>query len=404
MGFGSIGSVLDTLEYSTTPGSAKNPHIINISGDVYVVVWQDTANDGHIATFTIDSAGTISNSLIDELEFDTADARIPRIVSVGGGFYAIAYHDGTNSKLKIVTIGITDAGAIDAAVTETYTHTVEGQLVRIINISGEVYAVTYQDNDNANNGAVFTINIDSSGDIGAAVIDSLNWDTVAGTQGMDIVNVSGTMYAIAYTKDSDRAGGLVTFAIAANGTIDNAVTDTYEFEAVIADDPSIVSVSGVHFAIAFGDTAGKGQMVTVQIATNGTITAAITSTLEFDSSDGDTPHLINISGTLFALVYKGVAADGFIKTLTISTAGIIGVVTDTLEFDESSCGFYPKMIVVSGGVIAVAYIQGAGGPGFVKTAKISLVSEGRGGFAVVEDRWHYVGASGIEYYIQGTPV
>ena len=374
MALGDIGSVLDTLEYSATPGSARNPHIITISGDVYAVVWSDNVNDGHVATFTIDSVGAIGNTLIDEWEFDVTDARYPRIISVGGTSYAIVFNDETNFKLKIVTLTISNAGTITKSIIETFTHNVEGYTPRIINISGEVYAVTYSDVDNSSNGAVFTINIDNAGDIGAAVIQSLNWDTAEGTLEQEMIRVSGTTYVIAYTKNSDFDGGLVTLTISNDGTSISLTGSTYEFEAGSIDVPSIVEVSGVYFAIAYGDADGDGQVVTVQIASDGTITQAITSTLEFDDTDGTLPIIINISGTLFAVAYQGVDNDGFLKTFTISSAGIISSVIGTLEFETTSCQGPLSLIVVRNGIIAVAYNEGAGAgqDGFVKTAKVTM--------------------------------
>ena len=48
MAIGSIGSVLDTLEFDT--GACEYPHIINISGDIFAIVYQGSDGDGWLVT------------------------------------------------------------------------------------------------------------------------------------------------------------------------------------------------------------------------------------------------------------------------------------------------------------------------------------------------------------------
>src|SRR4030042_2059194 len=70
-------SVIDTLEFDTADGYA--PAIIPVSGNVYAIAYRGTSADGFLKTVEIATNGQITNSVIDTLEFDTADGNTPDI-------------------------------------------------------------------------------------------------------------------------------------------------------------------------------------------------------------------------------------------------------------------------------------------------------------------------------------
>jgi hypothetical protein len=96
----------------------------------------------------------------------------------------------------------------------------------------------------------------------------------------------------------------------------------------------------------------------VEIATDGQITNTVIDTLEFDTSNSFDPDIIHVNADVYAIAYRGTwQDDGFLKTVEIATDGqITNTVIDTLEFDTSS-GFEPKIIQVGGDVYAIAYHQ-----------------------------------------------
>ena len=66
----------------------------------------------------------------------------------------------------------------------------------------------------------------------------------------------------------------------------------------------------------------------------GDIGAVIDSGI-FDAVRGYWHRAIHISGDVFAVAYQGPDTDGWLCTLTIDSAGGIGAVIDTLEFDAA---------------------------------------------------------------------
>ncbi len=123
--------------------------------------------------------------------------------------------------------------------------------------------------------------------------------------------------------------------------------------------PSICRVHGSVYAVAYGDGSSLGRVKTFSIDASGAISAAI-STLTFDSSRGVTPSIIKAHDGIFAVAYSGVDTDGFCKTFSITNAGTIGVVIDTLEFETNRCGGEAQNFLhIYGNVFAFAYQGGA---------------------------------------------
>lgn len=245
--------------------------------------------------------------------------------------------------------------------------TSDGGSPEIINVGTDTFAIAYS--GSGSDGFLKTYTVDSSGAITSPEIDSLEFDTSNGSE-PDIIHVSGDVYAIAYRGQAND-GFLVTVTISAAGAISNSVIDTEEFDPSSAFEPSIVHVSGDVYAIAYRGPQNDGFIKTVTIGAAGAITAGALDTFEFDTSDGTTPDIINVSGTTFAVAYQGSGGDGFVKTVTISALGIIvGLAIDTFEFDTTD-GITPEIQNISGTTYLITY-QGTGG-GYLKTITISAL-------------------------------
>lgn len=398
MAEGDIGAVLDTLEFDATTG--QTPDIIHVGGNIYAIAYDGPYSDGWLCTFFITSAGVIGNATIDTMEFEATNGLTPKIVNVSGDIYAIVYDN--TAGIKVVTVDIDSLGAIENAVVGTLTLTDTGgnMLVgNIIHVSGDYFAISYMDNSSV--GKVATVEISSAGAISAVEKDTLAF---ASPGVGSIIHVSGTMYAVAYTG-TDTDGWVCTFNISTAGVIDDAVTATLEFDTSSANSVNIVHAVGDYFAISYKGPDGDGFVKTVPIYAVGTI-GAVVGTLEFDEADGETPSLIKVARGVFAVAYEGVDGDGFIKTFTISSAGVISSVVGTLEFDTTWARFPSLLLLPSApGLVAVAYSD-TDTDGIIKTALIEVVATGEsaGVLAVVENRLHYVDAYGDERFIMGTAV
>ena len=105
---------------------------------------------------------------------------------------------------------------------------------------------------------------------------------------------------------------------------------------------------------------------------------AVIANLEFDNSKGGWPAIVHVSGSVYAIAYRGPADDGWIKTVTISAAGALALVAGgTLEFDTVQ-GLYADIIHVSGSVYAITY--GANG-NKILTKTVTITDAGAISFA-----------------------
>jgi len=311
-------TVIDTLEFDTANG--YEPSMINITGDIYAIAYRGPGSDGFLKTITIDGEGEIGNSTIDTLEFDGSAGYEPCVIHITGDVYAIAYRGP------------------------------------------------------GNDGFLKTVTINTNGGIGNSAIDTLEFD---GSDGYEpsIIYVSGNVYAIAY-RGAGNDGFLKTVYIDADGHIDNPAIDILEFDNSNGYAPFLINVAGDTYGIAYRGTSAAGFAKTVTIADDGNIAGAVIDSATFDSP-GYEPCIINVSGDMFAIVYRGPDDDGFLETISITSDGDIGAVADALQLDTSS--YDPVIISVTDGICAIAY-RGPGSDGFVKTAGINAT----GGAATYE--------------------
>ena len=356
-------TALDTFEYD--PTLAQEPSMVQVSGDIYAIAYSGQDSDGFVVTVDIDSAGAITGSVIDTLEFETTVGQTPDLIHVSGDIYAIAYR-GQGSDGFVVTVDIDSAGTIAASVVDSWEYdTVRGYTPDIINISGDIYAIAYS--GQGSDGFVVTVDIDSAGTITTSAVDSLEFDTTRGASPR-IVNVSGDIYAIAYSgQDSD--GFVVTVDIDSAGTIANSVVDSFEYDTLQGNEPFIEPVSGDIFAIAYSGDGADGYLATVDIDSAGTIAGAVVDSYEFDTTNGNEPDIEHVGGDVYAIAYRGEGSDGYLITVDVDSAGTITTLPiDTLEFD-ATVGNTPDIVQISGDTFAIAY-RGVGSDGFVVTIGI----------------------------------
>jgi hypothetical protein len=332
------GAVTDSLEFDTSQG--YEPSILHIAGNIYAIAYDGPDDDGWLKTVEIANNGQITNTVIDSLEFDTASGNEPDLIHVSGDIYAIAY-DGPGGDGWLKTVQISSNGQIGNIIDSLEFDTSDADQPDIINVSGDIFAIAY--NGPRGDGWLKTVQISSNGQISNAVIDSLEFDNRDGVR-PNIINVSGDIFAIAY-QGRDADGWLKTVQIASDGQI-GSIIDSLEFDTSRGSEPNIINVSGDIFAIAYRGPGGDGWLKTVQIASDGQITNTVIDSFEFDTADGYEPTIVNVSGDIYAIAYRGTGADGWLVTVQIATNGsITKSVIDSLEFDTAD-GYTPQIIFV----------------------------------------------------------
>lgn len=177
-----------------------------------------------------------------------------------------------------------------------------------------------------------------------------------------VVHVSGTVYVIAYTGPGSD-GWLRTVNIGTNGAVSAlpVTNDTYEFDSSNGDTPDIIHISGNVYAIAYTGPGNDGWLATVTIASNGDITQSVIDRFEFDTTNGVTPRIVHVSGNVYAITYTGQGNDGWLATVEIDSAGGISsavdsleTTLDTFEFDTST-GLDADIEQIDTDTYAIAY-------------------------------------------------
>ena len=334
-------TVIDSLEFDASYGG--NPKIIHVSDSVYAIAYRGYRDDGFLKTVEIADTGAITDTVIDTLEFDTANCLVPKIIHVSGDFYAIAYSGrGEDGFLKTVEIAA-NGQITDTEIDELEFDTVHAEYPDIIHVSGDVYAIAY--NDEGWIGFLKTVGIaHTNGMITPTVYDTLQYSTNSSNHRM--IHVSGDVYAICYHAGFGH-GVLKTVEIATNGQIQDTVIDTMDFTTNKGYWPDIIHVSGDVYAIAAGLYPGAGDLRTVEIYADGQISDTVIDSMAYDTVDGQMPDIINISGNVYAIGYWGPDEDGFLTTVEIAANGqITDTAIDSLEFD-TVLGRYASIVNVS---------------------------------------------------------
>jgi hypothetical protein len=372
--------VLDMLEFDTS--HCYHPDIIHVIGDVYAIAYMGPDYDGFLKTVEIASDGQISDTITDTLEFNTDSGKDPDIIHIAGDSYAIA-HTGSDGDGYLTTVEIASDGQINNTVIDTFAFDSEAfgtsSSYDIIHINGNYYGIVYTNPDY--DGFLKTVEIMSNGNITDMVIDTLAFDISDGYS-PDIIHVNGDTYAIVY-RGINKQGVLITVEINGNGEITDSINHTFVFETDSCMEPNIIHINGDVYAIAYGYADYYGNLITVNIASDGQITGSVIDTLSFDTgpplylpfwSPWREPDMINVNGDVYAIAFRGSGNDGFLKTVEIDGNGeITDTIIDILEFGLFDC-FEPDVIHVSGDVYAIAY-RGRDYDGFLKTAEIASNGE-----------------------------
>lgn len=371
MAEGDIGPVIATGLYDAVRG--YNPSVRHVAGNVYACAFTGPDNDGWVSTVSVNPDGSIG-AIIDTLEFNIVSGETVALIHIAGNVWAIAYWQSTLDDGIICTLTIDNAGNIGGAIIDTLTFdAVRGRCPDIIYVAGDVYAIAYTGPDD--DGWLGTVSIDNLGNIGAGFIDTLEFD---GTYCYNpkILHVSGDVYAIAYASDVPGNTKFCTMTIDNAGNIGAAVIDSFMYPAPPSqqEEVSFIHVSGNVFAVVSKDGATHGWVCTINIDNLGNIGAAYIDKLEFDGVRCLRPSIIHVAGDIYVIAYQGPGPTGQLCTLEIDNAGNIGAVIDTLEFDNITVD-YPFLMSISGDVFAVFYARMVGvAPGWIRTFTVEIYS------------------------------
>jgi len=186
----------------------------------------------------------------------------------------------------------------------------------------------------------------------------------------NIINVGGSVYAIVY-RGTDNDGFLKTVEISIDGQITDSVIDVLEFDTFDCYQPKIINVGGSVYAIVFRGADNDGFLKTVEISIDGQITDSVIDVFEFDVYDSYESNIFKINNNIFAIAYRGVNSYGYLKTVKIENNGSISkTIIGTLIFDNVR-GYYPEIIYMFNDIYAIVYSRTTLG-GYLSTVKIDV--------------------------------
>lgn len=197
--------------------------------------------------------------------------------------------------------------------------------------------------------------------------DTFEFIAEIGKEG-NMICIPGTLNVIVVYTDSSNDGWVQTIELAPDGGI-TAILDSLEFDSSFCNNPNLIHVSGSIYAICYRGMGSDGTLKTVQIAANGSINDTIQDNLVFDSGDCLDPDIIHTSGDVYAICYRGDDEDGFLKTAEILPDGDITAVQDTLEFDTDRA-IAPNICHITGDIYAIIY-SGEDDDCFLATVEIA---------------------------------
>ena len=318
-------SLLDSLELTTINQSNCLARVIKLSAGYAAIVYKGDGGDGYLMTVSVDVSGNIS--VVDSWEFETSSCGCPFIMHISGTTYAIAYYRYPASN-NLFTVTISDVGVITKSKIDTLTLGISSnQGIQGIHVSGDIWAFAYS----SGGVSIQTVEIDSAGNIGAAVIDTFSFGESQTFAWPMLTHVYGTIYAAVY-----RAGAvgyfypikLSTIEIQNDGTIVGEVDESIIF-GYGAFPPNIGLYDTNVFLITYQQTTsvyGTLRAVTIAIADDGTIGAIDESA--FIGFSYWQRQIETATSKIWAVIYKGAGNDGFICTMGVLPTVTTQAVTD----------------------------------------------------------------------------
>lgn len=389
-------SAIDTWEYCVTDAYILNPHsLCKVGSSEYYVLADDITATG-VKTIKIwDNNGTIKKGFVDSYVYDTpAGNMYAGVWHITGDIYALIYDDDNTDKVKVITLYIFDTnGTIKNGIIDTqeFAHADCHYYPDMVQVTGDYYVVLYQEQVGYD-WWLETFTIDSAGAI-SAIIDTqeINIGGVSALAGTGIIMVD--VDTVICTVPGGFADGyLYTYNISATGIITNTRAAWWEYDTLDGRTCDIFEISSNVFGII-----DKDELRTYAISDAGVITK---SAIDIDTHvDAIWPAYFPINGS-FGITYN-IGANGYVETINISDAGIIGSTRHNWTFDTVT--YYTSVVHCSGNTYAGAY-QGTDADGFITTFNIST-----SGYIGITNEFPVDGSTGVtrpptnlSAYVDGT--
>jgi len=362
-----------------------NPYVINVVGNIYAMVSEDSLKIGRLSTVKISDLGEIDR--IQSVTFGNAKAKKtfrPIITQISEELYLVSFND-WDGYIHLRTYKILSNGSITYTGNEKICtdYTIENDPNRPnrpsqLRITENICAIAYWGKNINDIGILKTLDISTNGKI--TFIETMTYEV-----GYDpcLVRVNGAVYALAYRNFSNH-GIIKTFNINPTGHIVSIDKNVYS-GTTFAYQPSLIKVTGNFIAVAYRNDLSLGYVNIINISSNGII--QLTNETEiFESTIGNcfNPCIIRIDEDKYVIAYS--TADnsgyslGYVVTLKLWNNGSIGPIDPRIEFEVSEglntrC-FNPIILRIKNYLFAVSYEGFGNHPGKLITILIGKVPKG----------------------------
>jgi hypothetical protein len=230
----------------------------------------------------------------------------------------------------------------------------------LVNVTGNIKALV-STNENSY-GFLSTINITGAGDIiqnestSSCVVDLFMFDNSCRTPKVILVNAASGIVAIVYSKPSlGNQLYLKTIQIFSDGRINKTTINTRVLDVTLSSTPDIIHINNDVYAVVYSITpANTGVLLSVNISNTGVI-SPVNNKLPFVDIMIE-PEIIKIVASVdnYVIVYNCIGDDGGIRTVKITTTGVISDISFHVWFDDDDGG-NPEIIYVKNDVYAIVY-------------------------------------------------
>jgi len=372
-------AVVDSWEWDQEEGRSMSPlGLCRIGDSEYYVTGAagDTGTDldGFLRTFKVwNNNGTFVKSIVSIWEYDNSEGYYGGIIPINGDVYAVIYCDFSGNAIRVFTTTIWSSNGtlkkdmIDSVSMSGYL--VSNTFPSLLHVTGNLYAVLYQESGGNFDHWLETIRINNTGTIDDSVLDAWKFDTQSTSFGDTTVHgamVDDDTLAIVWGETADDDGWLATVNISSAGIITESFADSWEWDTDIQTgnyySVYIHHIAGDVFAVLFSESDSDGWCFTVSIDAEGEITKSYIDTLEFDGADYRYGSMFTVanasvySPVVYVVTYKGPNSNGFVCTFNISSDGAIGnSIIDSLEFDTVDNIYYAPCVHVAGNYWLIVY-------------------------------------------------
>jgi hypothetical protein len=361
--FGGVGVTNGALAFHGGSEYVNVPHHpkFNITDKICIESWLNLSKTG--AEFPGKISEIAAKNLTDILSTSCFE---PDIIQIDSTLYAVAYHD--NASAYVTTFRMTDSGVFQGAIDTQTIIVTHFNNPEIIHIYDHIYAIIYGavDSQIGAKSHIVTMAIYQNGTVSAS-IDTFDFPAYYG-RASSILNIGSDIYALSFGGTSAQVlptGYLVTIRINTLGQIGPSVIDTLKFADTYCSETSFVHLANRTYAIAYngyGATAGQGDIITLEILSNGSIVKTLVDASQFGVPAGLEPTMIPVQNDVYALAYgadfNNQLKSGFLQTVSIDSQGhIMNTSLDSLMLPVTYV-FQVDFMSMDNGIYALAFTGG----------------------------------------------